>query len=245
MSRAQRLLDLIQLLRRHRRPVSGQVLAAELSISLRTLYRDIDALKAQGAAIEGEPGLGYVLKPGFMLPPLMFSEEEIEALVLGFRFVSERADVSLAAAAINALAKIAAVLPRDLRDGLETSGLIVPPGAPVPMGGVSLVQIRAAIRREAVAAIVYADQNGTTTERDIWPFGVAFFDSARVLVAWCLLGNDYRHFRVDRILAFEVRPQRYPRRRGALLKEWRATLAPKRGVGVVSEQVRGVVETVE
>ena len=88
MSRSQRLLDLIQVLRRHRRPVSGHALADELGISIRTLYRDIATLQAQGADIEGEPGLGYILKPGFMLPPLMFSEDEIEAMVLGSRLVA-------------------------------------------------------------------------------------------------------------------------------------------------------------
>jgi predicted DNA-binding transcriptional regulator YafY len=108
MSRAQRLLDLIQLLRGYRRPVSGAVLAEALGISLRTLYRDIDTLNAQGAHIDGEPGVGYVLRPGFMLPPLMFSEEEIEAIVLGSRWVADRADAALSAAARNALAKIAA-----------------------------------------------------------------------------------------------------------------------------------------
>ena len=92
MSRAQRLLDLIQFLRGYRRPVSGAVLAEALGISLRTLYRDIETLNAQGAHIDGEPGLGYVLRPGFMLPPLMFSEEEIEAIVLGSRWVADRAD---------------------------------------------------------------------------------------------------------------------------------------------------------
>src|SRR5207253_2218360 len=89
LSRAQRLLDLIQLLRRHRHPVSGALLAAELCVSLRTLYRDVETLNAQGASIDGEPGVGYLLRPGFMLPPLMFSEDEIEALVLGSRWVSE------------------------------------------------------------------------------------------------------------------------------------------------------------
>ncbi|WP_322990492.1 HTH domain-containing protein, partial [Hoeflea sp.] len=111
MSRAARLLDLIQLFRRHKRPVSGQRLADELGVSLRTVYRDIDALKAQGAAIDGEAGVGFVLKPGFMLPPLMFSEEEIEALVLGSRWVAERTDTSLGQAARTALVKSAAVLP--------------------------------------------------------------------------------------------------------------------------------------
>lgn len=228
MSRANRLLDLIQLLRRHRRPVSGRVLAEELGVSLRTLYRDIETLKAQGAGIEGEPGLGYVLKPGFMLPPLMFSEEEIEALVLGFRFVIERADPMLSAAAINAQAKIAAVLPTDLKEVLDTSGLIVP-RQPIETGAVPLTAIRTAIRRERVVAIAYADANGAASEREIWPFGLAFFDQTRVLLAWCLKRNDFRHFRVDRLRAFDMGPRRYPRRRAALLKEWRARLAAEAG----------------
>ena len=109
MSRAERLLALIQCLRRHRQPVSGQTLATELGISLRTLYRDIASLQAQGASIDGEPGVGYVLRPGFMLPPLMFSEEELEALLLGSRWVAERADARLGAAARNAMARIGAV----------------------------------------------------------------------------------------------------------------------------------------
>ena len=116
MSRAQRLLDLIQLLRGYRRPVSGAVLAEALGISLRTLYRDIETLNAQGAQIDGEPGIGYVLRPGFMLPPLMFSEEEIEAIVLGSRWVADRTDAALSGAARSALAKISAVLPPDLKD---------------------------------------------------------------------------------------------------------------------------------
>src|SRR3954464_461757 len=109
MSRAQRLLDLIQLLRGYRRPVSGAVLAAALGISLRTLYRDVETLNAQGAHIDGEPGVGYVLRPGFMLPPLMFSEEEIEAIVLGSRWVADRADAALRTAARSALAKISEI----------------------------------------------------------------------------------------------------------------------------------------
>src|SRR6187200_43800 len=113
VSRAERLLELLQVLRRYRQPVAGQTLADELGVSVRTLYRDIATLQGQGAAIDGEAGLGYVLKPGFMLPPLMFSEEEIEALVLGSRWVADRADRALADAAANVLAKIGAVLPKD------------------------------------------------------------------------------------------------------------------------------------
>src|SRR5215467_1409741 len=134
MSRAERLLDLIQVLRRYRQPVSGQTLADELGVSIRTLYRDIATLQGQGAAIDGEAGLGYILRPGFMLPPLMFTEEEIEALVLGSRWVAERADAPLSKAARNALANIVAVLPDDLRDGADASSLLVGPGEEIAAG---------------------------------------------------------------------------------------------------------------
>src|SRR5579859_902853 len=148
MARAKRLLDLIEILRRHRYPVTGAALADELRISLRTLYRDIATLQEQGADIEGEPGLGYVLRPGFMLPPLMFSEEEIEALVLGSRWVVDRGDARLAAAARDALAKIAAVLPQDLREALDTSTLLVGSNREASIGDDGLATIRLAIRRE-------------------------------------------------------------------------------------------------
>jgi predicted DNA-binding transcriptional regulator YafY len=148
VSRAQRLLDLIQILRRHRRPVAGAALAREMGVSLRTLYRDIAALQAQGADIAGEAGLGYVLRPGFMLPPLMFNIEEIEALALGSRWVAARADSPLAGAARNALAKIAAVLPPDLSDLMDSSALLVGPGEPIAAGDAELPAIRQAIRAE-------------------------------------------------------------------------------------------------
>lgn len=221
MSRAQRLLDLIQLLRRHRHPVSGAALADELGISLRTLYRDIATLNGQGAHIDGEPGMGYVLRPGFMLPPLMFSEEELEALVLGSRWVAERADEALSKAGRNALAKIAAVLPDDLRDEVDASGLFVGPGDPIAAGDSELPTIREAIRRERKLRIAYADAAGEKTKRTIWPFALAFFDRVRVVAAWCELRQDYRNFRTDRIATLTMSPQRYKRRRQALLKEWR------------------------
>ena len=221
VSRAERLLDLIQILRRHRRPVSGRALAAELGISLRTLYRDIGALQAQGARIDGEPGIGYILRPGFILPPLMFSEEEIEALVLGSRWVAERGDGRLGAAAHNALAKIAAVLPADLRDDLDASTLLVGPGDPISAGDMDLATIRQAIRMERKLAITYRDGASAESLRTIWPFALGFFDRARVVVAWCELRQAIRHFRTDRILAMTPTDTRYPRRRQALLKEWR------------------------
>ncbi|NMM36694.1 MAG: YafY family transcriptional regulator [Glaciimonas sp.] len=221
MSRTQRLLDLIQILRRHRYPVTGAALAAELGISLRTLYRDIGTLQEQGASIDGEPGLGYILRPGFMLPPLMFSEDEIEALVLGSRWVASRGDFRLGAAARNALAKITAVLPSELQDAPDASALLVGPGAPIPAGDLELPVIRRAIRAECKLDITYRDLKGAESTRTIWPFALGFFDHARVVVAWCELRQTFRHFRADRISALAMSEQRYPRRRQALLKEWR------------------------
>ena len=159
MSRAQRLLDLIQLLRGHRYPVSGGKLASDLGISLRTLYRDIATLQAQGATIDGAPGLGYILRPGFMLPPLMFSQDEIEALALGSRWVADRGDARLGQAAREAISKIAAVLPADLRNDLDDSALLVGPGGPIAAGDAELEAIRKAIRLERKLAITYLDLN--------------------------------------------------------------------------------------
>ena len=228
MSRSARLLDLIQLLRRHTRPVSGAAIAGELGISLRTLYRDVATLQAQGAHIDGAPGLGYVLRAGFVLPPLMFSADEVEALVLGSRWVSDRGDARLAAAARDALAKIAAVLPPELRLELETSALLVGPGAPIAVGDSDLASIRQAIRQEHKLWLRYQDAGGAASERTIWPFALGFFDRVRVVVAWCELRQAIRHFRTDRISALQDMPVRYPRRRLALLKDWREREIPAR-----------------
>ena len=221
MSRTQRLLDLIQMLRRNRYPVTGATLAAEFGISLRTLYRDIGTLQEQGASIDGEPGIGYILRPGFMLPPLMFSEDEIEVLVLGSRWVADRGDTRLAAAARDALAKITAVLPPELRNTPDASALLVGPGMPMSSGNLDLSVIRKAIRSERKMDMGYRDLKGAESMRTIWPFALGFFDHVRVVVAWCELRQTFRHFRADRIISLVMSEQRYPRRRQALLKEWR------------------------
>lgn len=221
MSRSERLLDLLQILRRHRRPVSGQVLATELGVSLRTLYRDIATLQAQGATIAGEPGLGYVLRPGYLLPPLMFPPEELEALVLGSRWVAERMDGHMAAAARSALARIGAVLPEGLREEMETSAFIVVPGAASAIDVVDPALLRKAIRTEHKLRLDYRDAGGAASQRVIWPFALAFFDQVRLLIGWCELRGDYRSFRTDRIAGAELLPERSPRRRTVLMSEWR------------------------
>jgi predicted DNA-binding transcriptional regulator YafY len=220
LSRSERLLALLQALRRRRSPVSGRVLAEELGVSLRTLYRDISSLQGQGAEIEGEAGLGYVLKPGFWLPPLMLSNEEIEALVLGARWVGARTDEKLARAARDAIAKISAVLPPRLREDVEASTLIVP-GKAANAAALDLAPIRAAIRTERKLALEYRDAQGARTDRTVWPFGVGYFDEARVVMAWCELRQGFRHFRADRIASCRTLEARYPLSRQRLLKDWR------------------------
>jgi predicted DNA-binding transcriptional regulator YafY len=221
MSRTERLLDLIQTLRRHRRPVSGAQLAGELAVSLRTIYRDVQTLIAKGAPIDGEAGIGYVLRPGFTLPPLMFSKDEIEALILGSGMVARAADPELAKAARNALAKIAAVLPAGRGDEASASGVLAGAIASAPMDGVNLAPIRSAIRTEQKIWIAYDDETGVRTERQIWPILLTFCAHVRLLTAWCELRQSYRHFRTDRIAGFAEVGERYPRRRQALIKEWR------------------------
>jgi len=229
MSRSERLLELLQSLRRYRLPVSGKKLAQDLQISIRTLYRDIASLQAQGAMIDGEPGVGYVLRPGFMLPPLMFSDDEIEALVLGSRWVSKRADRQLAAAASNALAKIAAVLPDDLRRGLDANALLVGQHDTTALETIDLGLVRKAIRVEQKLTINYSNLEGAESRRTIWPFAIGFFENARILVAWCELRSGLRHFRTDRISSLTLLDQRYPRNKQALLKEWRKTQEASEG----------------
>ncbi len=223
MAKAARLLALVQILRRHRRPVVAAALAGELGVSERTIYRDIDALRAQGAAIDGEAGLGYVLKPGFLLPPLMFSDQEIEALVFGVRLAREHGDAALAAAAREALAKIAHVLPADLRDMADDIGLLAGPAPAGPEPAIDPALLRDAIRRERKVAIVYTDAKGSTTKRTIWPLAIGYFRDVRVAIAWCEAKADFRHFRLDRIGEIAVDRARYPKSRRALLRAWRAS----------------------
>ncbi|WP_334193243.1 helix-turn-helix transcriptional regulator [Pararhodobacter sp.] len=218
-NRAERLLQVLEILRRHRRPLAAARLAEETGTSLRTVYRDIEALRAQGAVIEGEAGVGYVLRPGFLLPPLMFSREELEALVLGTRLVAARADPALAEAAGKALGRIGGVLPEELRVFVDTSPLLVPgrlPGA----GSSVMTDLREAMRTEHKAEILYRSLGGEETRRVVWPLAMGFFESVQTLVGWCELRQGFRNFREDRIAECRVLEARFPRRRTVLLREW-------------------------
>jgi predicted DNA-binding transcriptional regulator YafY len=220
MSRSYRLFDILQVLRRHRKPVSAGEIAREMGVSIRTVYRDIVALQALGADIEGEAGVGYVLRPGFLLPPMSFSKEEIQAILTGANWVINQTDSTLALAAQNALAKIAAVLPPDLRNRLEDDSIYVgrrPEIVPV----VDLKLIRHAIKEQFKIRITYIDTSQTVTRRTIWPIMLGFVQTQRFVAGWCELREDFRLFRIDRIENAEFTTDRYKGRRSTLVKEWR------------------------
>ncbi|HEX8045904.1 YafY family protein [Rhizobium sp. ICMP 5592] len=220
MSQSQRLFDVLQILRRHRQAVSGNYLAQETGVSLRTIYRDIALLQSMGAEIEGESGFGYVLKPGFMLPPLMFSEEEIKAIALGVQWISRQTDEGLASAAHNALSKIDAVLPSELRHKLVDNDFHVG-RTMLPTPAIDLKLLRQAMQQQMKLRIVYRDSKDADSERIIWPIAVAFFDSRRIIAGWCELRQDFRMFRADRIQRTELLADRYPGQRRELVRQWR------------------------
>jgi predicted DNA-binding transcriptional regulator YafY len=221
MSRTSRLFKLMDALRARRHPVTAAQLAAQLAVSVRTVYRDVQTLVELGARIDGGAGVGYVLRAGFFLPPLMFGEDEIEALVLGARWVQGQGDAELARAAESVLAKVAAASPKDLRDNMADTGLWAPRFKGTAQRAQGLGVIRAAIRRECKLWIRYTDAAEVATERVIWPVALGFFEGARIVAAWCELRNDFRHFRIDRISSLETMDAAFPRPRRELAKLWR------------------------
>lgn len=219
--RSERLLALIQALRRRRRPVAGAVLAEEMGISLRSLYRDIETLKSMGAAIDGEAGIGFQLRVDYFMPPLMFSDEEIEALVLGLRLLMQGPDREMSRTARDASAKIAAVLPPDRRDEMESVGLFVVPPYNLVMDN-PLADIRRAMREERQVRLGYRDKKGDVTSRIVYPVALGYFENHQSLVAWCTLRADFRTFRIDGMLSMDVLPEHLPEPRRTLLFRWRS-----------------------
>ncbi|MDP2782477.1 YafY family protein [Devosia sp.] len=221
MDKTERLFAIMDALRRHRLPVTAASLAEEQGVSVRTLYRDVQTLIGLGAPIDGEAGVGYMLKPGFFLPPLMFTPEELEALVLGARWVGAQPDDGLGAAARNALAKIATASPEDLRDRINDTGLwpvaVWSAKTPMPVLG----QVRQAMRTEKAVQIAYGDEAGNATERTIWPVQLAYYEGKQTIAAWCCLRGAFRNFRTDRIETLTVTQERYGKRRAVLEREWR------------------------
>lgn len=220
-TKTERLFALLQLLREYRYPVSGQILADKLNVSLRTVYRDISALQSQGAEIEGEAGLGFQLKPGFLLPPLMFNTDELEALMLGARWVIANTDNTLQSSARSVVAKIDAILPKSKRDNFSASTMMVGPSQHVSANQDILNFIRQAIQQENKLDITYQDAGKASSTRIIWPIGIVFIDEMRMLIAWCELREAFRHFRLDRLSTIRKNKERYPTPRHQLIRDWR------------------------
>lgn len=222
MRRADRLLQIIQILRRYRAPVSGGAIARELEVSLRTIYRDIETLMVDGVPIRGEAGVGYVLGDGYDLPPLMFKTDEIEAVVLGLEWVKRQGDSALIRAGEDAIAKIGVILPKTLRPILFDSGLAVPPNYKKIEDNIDVSMVRRAIRENHKISFEYSREDGLASKRIIWPLAIAYFEAVRLVVAHCELRKDFRTFRTDRMQNLIIEAEKYPPKRKALLKEWKS-----------------------
>jgi predicted DNA-binding transcriptional regulator YafY len=224
MRRADRLFQIIQIMRRARAPITADRIAEELETSKRTVYRDIATLMGQRVPIRGEAGMGYILDQGFDLPPLMLTPDEIEAAVLGAQWVAGRGDPALARAAHDLIAKIAAAVPERLRPYvLEPAGRAVPAWKSEP-DRLDMAQLRVAIRGGRKIALKYRDEQERTSERTIWPVTVGYMETVRLLIAWCELRQDFRRFRTDRVEEASFLEERYPERPATLRAKWRATL---------------------
>jgi predicted DNA-binding transcriptional regulator YafY len=219
MRRADRLFQIIQFIRRHRVTTAG-ALAEALEVSERTVYRDIRDLVHSGVPIEGEAGVGYMLRKGFDLPPLMFTATEIEALVLGTRVVQSWADPELAKAAASALDRIASSLPDALRNRLVESRLYAPGFHVAPDVMDRLQHLRGAVDARRKTWVAYKDADSVTTERIVRPLALSFFGYTWMVTAWCELRTDFRSFRLDRVAEVRVLDERFEDEPGKRIEDY-------------------------
>lgn len=217
MRRADRLFQIIQILRGGRL-VTAHGLAAQLEVSERTIYRDIRDLMLSGVPIEGEAGVGYLMKKGFDLPPLMFDAAELEALLVGARMTKSWADAKLARAAERALQKIEAVLPDNLKEELGRTHIFVPEFNPYP--NQPLAPLRQATAERRKLYLEYTRLDGEQSRRVIRPLGLFFWGKKWTLVAWCEYRDDFRHFRVDRMASIRILEDCFEQRPGQQLKDF-------------------------
>lgn len=216
MRRGDRLFDVIQALRSAKGPMTAATLAEQLEVTVRTVYRDIATLQARRVPIEGAAGIGYVLRRGFDLPPLMFTTEEVDAIAVGAQLVRRLRDPALQDAATSVLSKIAVVLPDQTRAYFESAPFFVSEGNARVPDGVDLSEIRSAIRDTRKIRLAYTDEQNRRTRRTIWPIALAYYVDVTLIAAWCELRNDYRHFRVDRIETITMLDAHYPPDNGKL-----------------------------
>jgi predicted DNA-binding transcriptional regulator YafY len=224
MRKADRLFEIIQILRRSKKPVTADAMAAELETSKRSVYRDIAALLAQRVPIRGEAGIGYVLDKGLDMPPLMLTTDEIEAAVLGAQWVINRGDPQLSKAARDLLAKIEASIPERLRPYIDDPAHRVVPAYDRVKDVIDLSVVRGAINGARKMKLNYRDVEGRATQRVIWPILLGYYETTRIICAWCETRKDFRSFRSDRIVAADVLDERYPERPALLRVKWRKAM---------------------
>ena len=223
MRRTERLFGIIQTLRSARAPVTGQMLADEFEISLRTLYRDMAELLAQRVPVRGEAGTGYVIGNDYDMPPLMLTVDELEAAVLGAAWVMQRGDDALARGARDLVAKLSEAVPDHLRTVLLDSGLKPLSFKKRESDSFDVSGIRGAIRDHKKVSIRYSDAAGKITERVIWPIFIGYTEDIRMVAAHCELRGDFRHFRTDRVFEGLVLDDRVPETLAALRRRWLKT----------------------
>lgn len=219
MRRADRLFELVQRVRGRRLTTAAQ-LAGWLEVSLRTVYRDVADLQARGVPIEGEAGVGYRLRPGYTLPPLMFSPDEAQALVAAVRMAQPRMDVAMAADAESALARILAVLPPAARAAADSLALFAPDTGQLGPVRDALLALRHAVVEQRRVRLHYADEGGQPSERVVRPLGCFFWGQTWTLAAWCELRDDFRSFRLDRIGGIDILAERFDASRGRRLQDY-------------------------
>jgi predicted DNA-binding transcriptional regulator YafY len=219
MRRADRLFQIIQLLRRRRTATTATAIAERLGVSERTVYRDMRDLVLAGTPIDGEAGVGYRIRPGYDLPPLMFDRDEIQALVLGARIVHQFGDPALARASEAILNKVAAVIPKDLAPLLTDARLFVP----TTIGGARSADALSVAREALIARrklqLSYANAGGAGSERTVRPLGVFFWGRTWTLAAWCELRSDFRNFRLDRVSRSTMLDQTFDDEPGKTLRD--------------------------
>lgn len=216
-----RMLDLISELRAARGPLTAADLARRLNISIRTLYRDVSALQAMGVPIDGEAGVGYILRPGFHLPPLNFTPDEAEAITVGLALLRRTGDASLIAAAERVAAKIAAAQPQPTRQSPQDR-LRASPWHALPDSSIDPALLRRAIRDSRHLILDYKDPTGQETRREVLPIVLLYFVDGTVLAAWCTLRQAFRHFRIDRISACTATTTSFADSAARLRRDWAA-----------------------
>lgn len=209
MSRSIRMFEIIQLLRNSTQPMTAERIGELLEVSKRTAYRDIAALKSMRVPIDGEAGIGYIMRPGFDLPPLAFTSEEVEAIVVGLALLKRTGDIGLQNAAEQVAHKIDAVLPEGVVSPVNNSGLEVSHWMGATPSGDIMSKLRQAIREEERLEIMYSNANGDVTKRRVKPLAIIYYIEVELLAVWCELRSDFRHFRVDRIVKLNSLGERF------------------------------------